>query len=60
MADGTTTIDGKRVDYARDAQEFAVIGHLRGWCHNMTDCAICRADQRASAAERTLDSIISG
>lgn len=60
MANGTTTIDGKRVDYARDATEFAALGHLRGWCHDGNACPICAADRRAQAAQRALDSVISG
>lgn len=50
----------KRIITVDTDAETAVIGHLRGWCHNSTACAICSAENRALSAERTLDQIISG
>lgn len=36
---------GSRVDLVKTGEEFAAIGHLRGWCHNLTTCPICRAEK---------------
>lgn len=41
-------------------EEFALIGHVRGWCHNSLDCALCEAQTRARKTEETLSSIIEG
>lgn len=44
----------------QNAEELAVIGHLRGWCHDSKACALCTAQDAARKANDTLDSIISG
>ena len=36
-----------RVTTADTPEEFAAIAHIRGWCHNSTECPICKA-QRAN------------
>jgi hypothetical protein len=41
-------------------QEVAVIGHLRGWCHNSAECAICQAEFRARDEAARMESVITG
>jgi hypothetical protein len=36
-----------------DAAEQAVIGHMRGWCHDSTVCGLCDADT-SYATQRAL------
>lgn len=40
--------------------EYAVVAHVRDWCHDSSICPLCKAQDRALAAERSLDQIISG
>ena len=35
-----------RVDTVDTVEEFATIGHMRGWCHDTSKCQICRVDDR--------------
>lgn len=39
----------ERRDYVETPEEFATLGHLRGWCHDGRLCAICAAERRGSA-----------
>lgn len=41
-------------------EEFHVVAHLRQWCHNGAECAICKAEARAFEAERRFESVVSG
>lgn len=50
----------RRVMVADNAQEEAVIGHLRGWCHDGNACAVCQADEGTRRAGSMLDSVIGG
>lgn len=50
-----------------DKRDWAMLGHVRGWCHDGAICPICAAEQRAwdharraNDAERRLESVISG
>jgi hypothetical protein len=43
-----------RVDTVDTTEEFAVVAHLRGWCHDSTACRICVAENRAHVAEQAL------
>ena len=43
-----------------NAQERALLAHVRGWCHNGSACALCDAQGRAFQAERALEGVISG
>ena len=54
------TLKQRGWDRTRSEAEFVAVAHLRGWCHNSVVCPICKAEDRAYQAERTLDQIISG
>ncbi len=41
-------------------QEYNTLAHLKGWCHNSQDCAICEVEFELYTVRRTLDSIITG
>ena len=41
-----------RDDRVETPEEFAAIAHLRGWCHDMNECPICRAYRRGQEDER--------
>lgn len=45
---------------AQNDEEEALLGHVRGDCHNGALCALCRAERRAFEAEQTVSNIISG
>lgn len=49
-----------RIITADNTGELAVVAHLRGWCHDMSECAICHAQTRAHRAERSLNWLIAG
>ncbi len=51
---------GTRDIRAESAAEEAVIGHLRGWCHNSAECGICAAERAAREAGQRLESVIAG
>lgn len=38
----------------QNPEEFTVLAHLRGWCHNSAICAVCQAEGRAHTAEQAL------
>lgn len=41
-------------------EEYTLIAHVRGWCHDGAVCRICKAEVRALQAEFALESVISG
>jgi hypothetical protein len=41
-----------RVDTVDTPEEFATIGHLRGWCHDTSVCKICTEQDRLVAMLR--------
>lgn len=43
-----------RVEHTETRQEFALLAHVRGWCHNGNECALCIAEHRAHVAEQAL------
>lgn len=45
---------------AQNEGEEALLGHVRGDCHNGAVCALCKAESRAYLAETRADSIITG
>ena len=45
---------------AKTEEEWAVIGHLREYCHDSSICAICAAQAEAHKANKMLDQIICG
>lgn len=49
-----------RPDPIENAYEFAVVGHLRGWCHNGAVCAICVAQLETHRTIMRINEIIGG
>jgi len=57
LDDGLTWVSlerHRRFDTVKTPEEFALLGHMRGWCHNSDECPLCKAQRRASDAEAQL------
>lgn len=57
-----TEADGRqvRVLVAKDEDEWNLLAHVRGWCHNGAHCALCTASAREQQARLSLERVISG
>jgi len=49
-----------RPEPVQNAYEFAVIGHLRGWCHNGAICLICVTARERDTETMRINEIIGG
>lgn len=50
----------QRIVKLQSDEEFGVVAHVRGWCHNSETCPLCKAQQEAFEATQRLESVITG